>query len=124
MRLGLAYGVVTSVQNAGLAFFPIVIAAIHNYSNSTYLPNVEYFFTFLALKGIMIGIYLNYNDYYHDNKILNSSISSTSSVRTSQNTTDSDDCDDLKSMKTRLIVRVFDDYSVTDVEAIHVSDID
>ena len=72
----------------------------------------------------MIGIYLNYNDYYHDNKILNSSISSTSSVRTSQNITDSDDCDDLKSMKTRLIVRVFDDYHVTDVEAIHVSDID
>ena len=78
---------------------------------------------FLAFKGIVIGIYLNYHDYYHDNKILNSSTSS-SSVRTSQNITDSDNCDDLKSMKTRLIVRVFDDYSVTDVEAIHVSDID
>ena len=81
---------------------------------------------FLAFKGIVIGIYLNYHDYYHDNKILNSSISSTSSssVRTSQNITDSDNCDDLKSMKTRLIVRVFDDYSVTDVEALDVSDID
>ena len=78
---------------------------------------------FLAFKGIVIGIYLNYHDYYHDIKILNSSTSS-SSVRTSQNITDSDNCDDLKSMKTRLIVRVFDDYSVTDVEAIHVSDID
>ena len=77
---------------------------------------------FLALKGIIIGIYLN----YHDNKILNSSISSTSvsSVRTSQNITDSDDCDDLKSMKSRQIASVVDDYSVTDVEALDVSDID
>ena len=75
----------------------------------------------------MIGIYLNYHDYYHDNKILNSSTSSStssSSVRTSQNITDSDNCDDLKSMKSRLIVSLFDDYSVTDVEALHVSDID
>ena len=77
---------------------------------------------------IIIQIY-TYHDYYHDNKILNSSISSisstsASSVRTSENITDSDDCDDLKSMKSRLIVRVFDEDSVADVEAIHVSDID
>ena len=123
--LGLAYGVLTSVKNLGLAFFPIVIAAIYNFSDSTYLPNVEYLFIFLAFVGMIIGIYLNYNDYYYDKKILNSSTSistSSSSVRTHQIRIDSDNSNDLKSMKSRLIVRVFDDSSVTDVEALLVSD--
>ena len=112
----------------GLAFFPIVIAAIYNFSDSTYLPNVEYLFIFLAFLGMMIGIYLNYNDYYYDKKILNSSTSIStsllSSVRTHKNRIDSDNNDDLKSMKSRLIVRVFDDSSATDVEALLVSDCD
>ena len=73
-------------------------------------------FTFLAFNGIMIGTYLNYNDYYHDYKLFN--------ININQNITDFDNCDDLKSVKSRLIVRVFDDYHVTDVEALLVSDCD
>jgi hypothetical protein len=62
---------VTSVQNAGLAFFPLMIAAVFNASNSRYIPNCEYFFMAISIAGILIGIRLNFLDYYNGN-ILNS----------------------------------------------------
>lgn len=60
---GLGYGVVTAIQNAGLALFPLVIAYIYTSSNDHYIPNVEYFFVILAVMGTLVGFYLNYYDY-------------------------------------------------------------
>ena len=118
--LGLAYGVVTSVQNAGLALFPLIIAAIYNYSNSTYIPNVEYFFIFLALKGVIIGIYLNFNDYYNGNKILNSP-SLSLLIKNNKNNINYNEMNCMKSGKSILIMRTYDDLPVTDVESIYIS---
>jgi MFS family permease len=64
--IGLGYGVTTSIQNAGLAAFPLIIAAIYSASDDTYIPNVEYFFVLLAAIGVVIGLYLNYYDYQHE----------------------------------------------------------
>jgi hypothetical protein len=64
--IGLGYGVTTSIQNAGLAAFPLIIASIYSGSNNQYIPNVEYFFVGLAVLGAVIGVYLNYYDSHHD----------------------------------------------------------
>jgi MFS family permease len=63
---GLGYGVVTAIQNGGLAIFPLIIAAIYSDSNDHYIPNVEYFFVGLAVLGTLVGFYLNYYDYQND----------------------------------------------------------
>lgn len=63
--IGLAYGVVTSVQNIGLASFPLIIATIYTDSDDQYIPNVEYFFVGLAVCGTLVGFYLNYYDHHH-----------------------------------------------------------
>jgi MFS family permease len=64
---GLGYGVMTSIQNLGLAIFPLIIAAIYTDSNSEYIPNVEIFFVSLAVLGVLVGIYLNIYDLSHNN---------------------------------------------------------
>jgi MFS family permease len=65
--VGLAYGVITSVQNLGLATFPLIIAQIYADSDNEYIPNVEYFFVSLACLGTIVGIYLCYYDAQNDN---------------------------------------------------------
>ena len=52
---GTAYGVITSIQNIGLALLPLIIAAIYNISGS-YIPNVEVFFTSCACAGVLVGL--------------------------------------------------------------------
>lgn len=69
--IGFGYGVVTAIQNAGLATFPLIIAAIYEDADNSYIPDVEYFFVSLAVFGTVIGFYLNYYDYTH-NSIFNS----------------------------------------------------
>lgn len=68
--IGLAYGVITSIQNGGLASFPLIVAAIYDSSNDKYIPNVELFFIALAVVGVVVGLYLNYYD-VHNNNIFN-----------------------------------------------------
>jgi len=63
--IGLAYGVTTSIQNMGLASFPLIVASIYTDNGDKYIPNVEYFFVSLATLGTLIGFYLNYYDYNH-----------------------------------------------------------
>lgn len=53
---GTAFGVITSIQNMGLALFPLVIAAIYSTSGNNYIPNVEIFFASCAAAGVIIGI--------------------------------------------------------------------
>jgi hypothetical protein len=69
--VGLAYGIVVSIQNMGLASFPLIIAAIYADNGNKYIPNVELFFIVCAWIGVMIGLYLNFYDYYFINSILN-----------------------------------------------------
>jgi MFS family permease len=64
--IGLGYGVITSVQNAGLAFFPLIVASIYKSSGDEYIPQVEYFFVGLACLGVFVGIILNIYDMQHD----------------------------------------------------------
>ena len=69
--VGLAYGVAFSIQNAGLASFPLIIAAIYADNNDKYIPSVEVFFVIVALVGVLVGIYLNFYDYYYIDSVLN-----------------------------------------------------
>jgi MFS family permease len=65
--IGLGYGVTTSVQNAGLAIFPVIIASIYTDNDSHYIPSAEEFFVGLACLGFIVGLYLNYYDYHNGN---------------------------------------------------------
>lgn len=56
--IGLAYGVVTSIQNGGLAAFPLIVSGIYT-SKGAYIPYCENFFISLACLGFCIGLYLN-----------------------------------------------------------------
>jgi len=69
--VGLGFGIVTSIQNAGLASFPLIVATIYAHSGDKYIPNVEWFFVGLASCGFAIGVYLNFYDYNH-NRVFNS----------------------------------------------------
>lgn len=62
---GLGYGVITAIQNCGLAGFPLIVATIYSIDDE-YIPNVEFFFVSLACLGVLVGLYLNYYDHYHD----------------------------------------------------------
>jgi len=63
--LGLAYGICSCFQNAGLAAVPLIAAAIYEASNNEYIPYVELFFVCLACLGCVIGVYLNVYDCNH-----------------------------------------------------------
>jgi MFS family permease len=58
---GSAYGMITSLQNLGLATFPLLLGEIYN-SFGAYVPFTEYFFVFLATFGVVIGAALNIRD--------------------------------------------------------------
>jgi len=53
---GTAFGVITSIQNIGLAIFPLIVAAVYNASGGKYIPNVEFFFVSCAVAGVVVGI--------------------------------------------------------------------
>ena len=59
---GTAYGVMTSIQNIGLAAFPIIIAFLHAEAGSKYIPNCEIFFASLAGLGLCIGLMIHMKD--------------------------------------------------------------
>lgn len=63
---GLAFGVVTSMQNLACAVIPLVVASIYSDSNDKYIPNVEMLFVGLACVGIVVGLYMNFYDVRHD----------------------------------------------------------
>lgn len=69
--VGLAYGIVVSVQNMGLASFPLIIAAIYQSNGDQYIPAVEVFFVVCAWLGVVIGLYLNWYDYHYLKSLLN-----------------------------------------------------
>ena len=48
--VGIAYGVVTAVQNMGLAGIPLIVAMVYNASGETYIPYVELLFVCFAVR--------------------------------------------------------------------------
>ena len=52
---GTAYGIILSMQNTGLALFPLLVATIYKHSNQRYLPNVELLFAACAAVGSIAG---------------------------------------------------------------------
>jgi MFS family permease len=66
---GTAFGTITSIQNIGLALFPIVVAAIYNRSGERFIPGVEVFFTCCAVIGTFLGVLLNILDRRTGNKL-------------------------------------------------------
>ena len=60
--VGTAYGVITAVQNLGLATFPLIAASIYQHSGDKYVPNTEFLFVGLAVIGTLIGVWLNIED--------------------------------------------------------------
>jgi len=55
---GMAYGVITSIQNFGLTVCPMVAAFVYERSSQHFLPNVELLFTGCAIVGTVVGILL------------------------------------------------------------------
>jgi MFS family permease len=64
--VGFAYGVTTSIQNAGLALFPIVVASIYSSSKSYYATLS--FFVILMLISIAFSVVLISVNASHDSK--------------------------------------------------------
>eukprot|EP00622_Pseudochattonella_farcimen_P007621 FR743645.1.p1 GENE.FR743645.1~~FR743645.1.p1 ORF type:complete len:248 (+),score=31.85 FR743645.1:1-744(+) len=57
--VGLAYGVVTAVQNAGLAALPLLVSAVYDGSDGLYIPSVEVLFIAFGGVGVASAIGLN-----------------------------------------------------------------
>ena len=58
--MGIAYGVVTAVQNIGLTTIPLIVAAVYESSGERYIPNVETLFVCFAVFGSLCALALNY----------------------------------------------------------------
>jgi MFS family permease len=68
---GLAFGIAFSMQNLGCATIPLIIAAIYTDSGDHYVPNAEFLFIGLASVGVLVGLYMNYYDYFYQESLLN-----------------------------------------------------
>ena len=120
--LGLAYGVITSIQNAGLAGFPLIIAVIFSHSHSKYIPNCEYFFVSISILGIFVGIYLNYLDNENGN-ILNSPSSQTQIIILENLHKNQKNVKSVLEMNNDFEDDGFGDFPIKDIEALHSADL-
>ena len=66
---GTAFGVITSVQNIGLALFPLMIASIYKASGNSNIPNVQFLFMSCAGLRVLIGLLLNRLDRRNGGKL-------------------------------------------------------
>lgn len=76
-QVGTAYGIMTALQNGGLALFPVLVTAVFNmYNHPAGSPNaytkMELLFVALAILGTLTGIWLNWVD-RKNNGLLNKS---------------------------------------------------
>ncbi|GMI27444.1 hypothetical protein TrCOL_g3605 [Triparma columacea] len=60
--VGTAYGLITAIQNSGLAAFPLIISALYDEAGNKYIPTVEVFFAGCAALGVVVGVVLNVQD--------------------------------------------------------------
>ncbi|OQS05172.1 Major Facilitator Superfamily (MFS) [Thraustotheca clavata] len=56
--IGSAYGAITSIQNLGLALFPMLVATVYSI-DKVYIPNVEMLFVAFGALGSLAAIALN-----------------------------------------------------------------
>jgi len=61
-QIGAAYGVITSLMNAGFSVFPLVAAYVYQQNGNSYLPDVECFYAGLAFLGVVVGVALLVRD--------------------------------------------------------------
>lgn len=66
-RVGFAYGLTTSLQNAGLALFPMIVASI--YSSSHSYQTTLMFFVILMIISIGLSVLLIFENKKYDGKI-------------------------------------------------------
>jgi MFS family permease len=62
-HVGFAYGVTTSVQNIGLAIFPIIVASIYS-SSKTYVTTLSFFLVVMFVSIILAIILIVVNSKY------------------------------------------------------------
>lgn len=62
-KVGLAYGITTSIQNCGLAIFPIIVASI--YANSGGYMYCLMFFASLGFISLGFGLWIIFENNYH-----------------------------------------------------------
>lgn len=67
-KVGLAFGITTSFQSAGLAIFPIIVAAIYASYGSYSMCLV--FFAVLGFISMIFGLWVIYENKYHLNGLL------------------------------------------------------
>lgn len=60
---GTGYGLVTAIQNIGLALFPLIIASLRSHSGN--YRGVESMMVMLAAMGAVAGVLLNLDDMKH-----------------------------------------------------------
>ncbi|KAH9106702.1 hypothetical protein AeMF1_017761 [Aphanomyces euteiches] len=71
--VGSAYGAITSIQNLGLAGFPLLVAMEYGVHNK-YIPGVEMLFVAFGALGTIAGLALNILDARHGSVLNRSSI--------------------------------------------------
>jgi len=62
---GLAFGLVTAVQNGGLFAFPLLVARVYAATGSRYIPSTELLFVGFASLGLLAGLALSVYDATH-----------------------------------------------------------
>lgn len=67
--VGFAYGVTTSIQNAGLALFPIIVAAIYSQSKS-YFTTLSFFIILCIISIGLSCVLITQNSNYYDGNII------------------------------------------------------
>lgn len=64
---GLGFGIVMSVNNFACAIVPVLVSQIYMDNGDKYIPNVELLFVALASLGVVLGLYMNWYDFHHQN---------------------------------------------------------
>ena len=69
--IGTAFGVITSLQNTGLALTPLIVAGLYKLNGDSYLPAVEILFIIFSILGLITGCYIWHVDKTQSGGILN-----------------------------------------------------
>uniref|UniRef100_K3WG66 Lysosomal dipeptide transporter MFSD1 n=1 Tax=Globisporangium ultimum (strain ATCC 200006 / CBS 805.95 / DAOM BR144) TaxID=431595 RepID=K3WG66_GLOUD len=88
-HVGSAYGAITSIQNVGLALFPLAVAEEYNHEGK-YIPGVEMLFVTFGVLGSIVGVLLNIMDYQNGSVLNRSHQSKKTTLSLDDETTDTE----------------------------------
>jgi MFS family permease len=88
-HVGSAYGAITSIQNIGLALFPLAVAEEYNHEGK-YIPGVEMLFVTFGILGSVVGVLLNILDYQNGSVLNRSHQSKKTTLPLDDDTTDTE----------------------------------